>query len=55
MNQIYFDFYGQDILGTDKNSTCEKIESKLYCVCNTDYCNHNGLLTEWELKSDEWK
>ena len=53
--QAYFDFEGQDILDAGKVSTCEKFGSRVYCVCEADYCNHEGLYYDWLVTSENWK
>ena len=53
--QTYFDFHGQDILVAGNSSSCERFGSRVYCACNTDYCNHDGLYYDWFVNSEDWK
>ena len=55
ITQNYFDITGQNILQPEGTYTCEKLDSKIVCLCKVDQCNTMANSHYWLGETELWK
>ena len=55
ITQNHFDMTGQSILEPGTTHTCEKIDTKIVCLCKFDQCNSIARRHYWLQETEYWK